>query len=400
MAPDLDRPHPDPLEGTPYRSLRFLGRGGMGVVVEAEHRTLGKRVAIKVLANIDGEAPSEKEEDRLRVEAETLARIANPHVLDVTDLGRSPGGQLYVVMELLRGRSLADELKSRGRLSAPEAAGFALHVLRGLAAAHAIGVIHRDLKPANIYLCDAVGTVSPSDPLSGRKARVLDFGVAKVLGAAEGPRGPVHPTAEGMVLGTPRYLTPEHLGVSPVDQRTDIYGVGLLLYVMLTGRGPFDDERGMAGFARAAAYDTPPPPSSLAPLPAGLEAVVLRCLEKQKEARYPSADALIAALTPFFVPAQTAARTQRQLATELLPSPAPPKVAAPNISPHFAERGVQAQPERLPRALEKLAVSSSATKAQRTLAFWGALISTVLVVLVIFAVTVHLLGVPLPWGKL
>jgi serine/threonine protein kinase len=285
VAPDLDRPHPDPLEGTPYRSVRFLGRGGMGLVVEAEHRTLGKRVAIKVLANLDGEAPTEKEEDRLRVEAETLARIANPHVLDVTDLGRSPGGQLYVVMELLRGRSLAEELKSRGRLPPAEAVGIALHVLRGLTAAHAIGVIHRDLKPANIYLCDAVGTVQPTDPLAGRKARVLDFGVAKVLGAADGPRGPIHPTAEGMVLGTPRFLTPEHLGVSPVDQRTDIYGVGLLLYVMLTGRGPFDDERGMAGFARAAAYDTPPPPSSLAPVPPGLEAIVLRCLEKQKEAR-------------------------------------------------------------------------------------------------------------------
>ena len=115
-----------------------------------------------------------------------------------------------------------------------------------------------------------------------------------VLGTADGPRGPVHPTAEGMVLGTPRYLTPEHLGVSPVDQRTDIYGVGLLLYVMLTGRGPFDGEKGMAGFARAAAYDIPAPPSSVAPVPAGLEAIVMRCLEKQKEARYDSAEALIA----------------------------------------------------------------------------------------------------------
>ncbi len=373
------------------------------MVVEAEHRTLGKRVAVKVLANIDGEPPTEKEEDRLRVEAETLGRIANPHVLEVTDLGRSPGGQLYVVMELLRGRSLAEELKARGRLAAAEAVGIALHVLRGLSAAHAIGVIHRDLKPANIYLSDPVGAVSASDPLRGRMARVLDFGVAKVLGAADGPRGPVHPTAEGMVLGTPRYLTPEHLGVSPVDQRTDIYGVGLLLYVMLTGRGPFDDERGMAGFARAAAYDPPPPPSSIAPVPPALEAIVLRCLEKEKEARYASADALIAALTPFLLPAphvpqpaplrsepHATPRPQRQLATELLPDP---RAAGPKV---------EARVERVPspRAFDEIARPASATKAQRTLAFWGALVSTVLVVLVIFAVTVHLLGVPLPWGKL
>ncbi len=187
------------------------------------------------------------------------------------------------------------------------------------------------------------------------------------------------------------------------NKRTDIYGVGLLLYVMLTGRGPFDDERGMAGFARAAAYDPPPPPSSIAPVPPALEAIVLRCLEKEKEARYASADALIAALTPFLLPAphvpqpaplrsepHATPRPQRQLATELLPDP---RAAGPKV---------EARVERVPspRAFDEIARPASATKAQRTLAFWGALVSTVLVVLVIFAVTVHLLGVPLPWGKL
>jgi serine/threonine-protein kinase len=371
----------------------------MGVVVEAEHRVLGKRVAVKVLQSHGGE-PSAREEDRLRVEAETLGRMKSPHVVDVTDLGRSPAGHLYVVMELLRGRSLADEVRVRGRLPPAEAVALALQMLEGLAAAHAIGVVHRDLKPANVFLCDPAGAISAKDPARGRTARVLDFGVAKVLGSEAGPRPPEVPTAEGMVLGTPRFLTPEHLGVAPVDERTDIYGMGLLLYVMLTGRGPFDGEQGMAGFARAAAYDPPPPPSGFAAMPRSLEFVILRCLEKDKEARYSSVPALIQALTavatalaPEPPPQQGSDLISRQQSAPALPvyAPAPPPVRTEDAT---APQSVRIAP--VPQGSDR---ETSRLARRRSIAFWSAMVITMICGIAIFIVVAYLLGVVPGWGR-
>jgi serine/threonine-protein kinase len=396
------RPDPDPLEGTPYRSIRLLGRGGMGVVVEAEHRILGKRVAVKVLAGEAGKPASAMEQDRLRVEAEALGRISSPHVVTVSDIGTSPGGELYVVMELLKGRSLAEEIRERGRLPEGEAIAYALHVLRGLSAAHAIGVVHRDLKPANVYICAPFGKIDPADPAAGKQARLLDFGVAKVLESSMGPRPPEHATAEGMVLGTPRFLSPEHLGVADVDERTDVYGAGLLLYVMLTGRGPFDGETGMAGFARATAYDEPPPPSKFAPVSREIEGIVLKCLKKKKAERFRSVDDVIQALggvgkktMMMMTPPPARPTPSRQVVTEFMLSPGPaappPTAAAPAPAAPAQPRTEMmlepppravlpfAEPPRAPAPPARLDPGPQRSSVRQSPAFWVALLLTLVV---------------------
>ncbi len=389
-------PDPDPLEGTPYRTVKLLGRGGMGVVVEAEHRILGKHVAVKILAGEAGKPASAMEQDRLRVEAEALGRISSPHVVTVSDIGTSPRGELYVVMELLHGRSLAEEIRARGRLPEGEAIAYALHVLRGLSAAHAIGVVHRDLKPANVYVCAPSGRFDPTDPAAGKQARLLDFGVAKVLQSSMGPRPPEHATAEGMVLGTPRFLSPEHLGVSDVDERTDVYGAGLLLYVMLTGRGPFDGETGMAGFARATAYDEPPPPSSLTQVSREVEGIVLKCLKKKKDERYRSVDQVIEALggvgkktmmmmTPPPAPRPAAGAPPAQPRTEMMLEP-PPQPTPPQ----------QAPSPRLPsppRAPSSPQLTPPAEPARQSSVFWLAMIATIVVGALVVGLVLRRMGV-------
>ncbi len=321
------------LAGTKYVPVRLLGRGGMGLVVEAVVSGLGKRVAVKLLSSPSGAPATAFEEDRLRVEAETLAHLESPHVVAVHDIGRTPKGQLYVVMELLRGQSLSEEVRHRGRLSVEVALLFARQVLLGLAKAHALGVVHRDVKPANVFLANGPDAYAP------RTAKVLDFGVAKVLADAghspEGPRGPAPPmlpTAEGFLMGTPRYFSPEHVSSGPFDARTDVYGVGLLLYVMLTGRGPFDDETGLAGFARAAAHDPPPPPSTFAPdvVSAELDALVLKALEKRPERRYSSAKDFIAAIDACGARAPSAADRARPLPASRRSASGPPPALGPS----------------------------------------------------------------------
>jgi len=290
----------DPLSGTPYRALGLLGSGGMGVVLEAERRDIKKRVAVKVLHAKAG--ASAGEEDRLRVEAEALARIQSRYVVPILDFGRTSGGALYFAMELMRGRSLHEELKARKTLPELEAITIARHVLLGLEAAHKLGIVHRDLKPANVFLCDADGG-DDGGPLGGRLARLMDFGVAKILAAAgpDGPSPPALPTQEGMVIGTPRYLTPEHV-LGGIEPRSDVYAVGLLLHAMLTGQ-PLFDEGGLTSYARATVQDPPSAPSerSAGPVSAVLDGIVLACLAKDPSARPASARSLYDALGPLLV---------------------------------------------------------------------------------------------------
>ena len=166
---DLDRL----LEGTPYRALDVLGQGGMGLVVGAEHRALGKHVVVKLLRRES--AHDEHLADRLRVEAQALARLRHENLVEVHDLGRTPAGRPYYVMERLHGRTLSEEIAARGALPPLEAVDIARQALSGLMAAHHAGLVHRDIKPANIFLCE------PSRPGGRRAVKVLDFGVAKVL---------------------------------------------------------------------------------------------------------------------------------------------------------------------------------------------------------------------------
>jgi len=274
----------DLLMGTRYRSLGTLGKGGMGTVVEAEMVELGKRVAVKILHPDMSKHPGLV--DRLRVEAETLARLSSPHLVPVHDIGKTASGQPFFVMERLQGRSLRQELSKRGPLPVLEAITYARHALLGLQAAHDVGVIHRDIKLDNLFLCDAVGD-------GARVVKVLDFGVAKVLGQKGGPAAPALVTEEGVTVGTPRYLSPEQCRGRQVDARSDVYSVGLVLYTLIAGRDPFAHAEGFLALLQAHATEIPEPPSRFAPrpIPAEVEQAVLRALAKDPDERFPSARA-------------------------------------------------------------------------------------------------------------
>ena len=252
--------------GGKYRIGRKIGSGGIGVVYAAEHTTLGHEVAVKVLRG--AAAKDGGEIARLRREAYIQVHIEHPNVARVMDLDQMPDGSIYVIMERLIGRSLADKL-SRDGLLAP---GFAIPVFIGvcgaLAAAHKKGVVHRDLKPGNVFLCD--------DGLS----KVLDFGMSK-LATAEAL------TQTGYTLGTPEYMAPEQCIGANVEARTDIYALGVLMYEALTGELPIiaQSRRELLDLHQR---QVPIPMRQRRPdlpIPEALDAVIMKCLKKRMNDR-------------------------------------------------------------------------------------------------------------------
>lgn len=203
--------------GGKYRIVRKIGSGGIGAVYAAEHIALGSQVAIKVLRGAAAKDASEIA--RLRREAQVQVSIEHPNVVRTFDLDQMPDGSIYVVMELLRGISLADQLGRTGMLAPGTAVPIFIQVCRALTAAHEKGIVHRDLKPGNIFLCDD-GT-----------AKVLDFGMSKFATAET-------LTQEGYTLGTPEYMAPEQCIGAEVEPRTDLYAFGVLMYEALTGELP------------------------------------------------------------------------------------------------------------------------------------------------------------------
>jgi eukaryotic-like serine/threonine-protein kinase len=281
-------PPGDVLAGTRYRTVGTVGRGGMGEVVLAEHIGLGKRVAVKLLHEELARDPAVVR--RMQIEARTLAALESPHIVQVTDFGQTATGRTYIVMERLVGRTLGAEVRVRGALPVAEALGYVGEVLAGLHAAHAMGIVHRDIKPDNVFLCDAVQG-------SPRRVKILDFGVAKVLDIAGGAALPAIPrlvTEEGTLVGTPRIVAPEQAQGRAVDARTDVYAVGLLLYTLIVGEGPFAHLKDAVDLMKANAFERPAPPSTRTsqPIPPALDAAVLRALEKRPDDRFQSADEL------------------------------------------------------------------------------------------------------------
>lgn len=288
-------PGEDLLAGSHYRVIRELGAGGMGEVLEAEHRALGHRVVAKVMREELAGRPEMF--DRMRVEGQALARIRHPNLVMVTDFGQTRSGRPFLVMELLHGRSLHEELYSRSVLPVAEAAEIGRQMLLGLSAAHESGLVHRDVKPDNVFLCEAE---------DGRPCvKVLDFGVVKIAQAGRDPRTPeplLVPTAENVTLGTPRYFSPEQTcGARDLDARSDLYSVGLVLYRMVVGRGPFDQYRRLPELFRAQATEVPLPPSAAAPqpIPAAFDRIVMRALARSREDRFAGALAFARALSRF-----------------------------------------------------------------------------------------------------
>ncbi|HEU4534654.1 MAG TPA: serine/threonine-protein kinase, partial [Polyangiaceae bacterium] len=218
-----------------YRLEAPLGRGAMGTVWSATHLGLGEAVALKFIHASYASSPEARY--RLETEARATAKIRSRFVVSIFDTGQLDDGSLYLVMEKLRGETLHAHVRRRGALPLDEAVGYACHVGRALGHAHARGIIHRDIKPSNIFLAD-----TPDD---GRIAKVLDFGVAKLNRPLDGWVS--GQTGVGALLGTPQYMSPEQARASgPIDQRADIYSLGLVFYRMYTGRplrtaGPVGD---------------------------------------------------------------------------------------------------------------------------------------------------------------
>jgi serine/threonine protein kinase len=273
----------DPFEGTAYRTVQRLCAGEMSELFVVEHLQIGRRFAAKALHAHVSHTPQVV--DRLRLEGQALARLSHPNVVSVEGFDTTRDGRPFLIMELLRGRSLAQELAERGAFPMPKALAFATQLLSALEAVHQIGVVHRDVSPANVFIAEAHG---------GRShVKLLDFGIARVVADAppEAPRPLSIPTDSGTVLGTPRYLSPEGAGGGTVDERGDVYGAALVLYAMLAGRGPFDHLRGDDALLRAHAQMAPDPVSRHArePIPAELDAILLRALDKDPNARFGSA---------------------------------------------------------------------------------------------------------------
>ncbi len=259
-----------------YKIVRLLGTGGMGVVYLAEHVSLGRKAVIKFVQ--DRLSKDREYSTRFFTEAKTAASIRHPGIVDVFDYGTDENGRGYIVMELLEGESLRTRLRRDKPLAQDVAVALAIQIANAVEAAHAAGVIHRDLKPDNIFLVP-----DPEAPHKIR-AKVLDFGLAKVTAA---PATGV--TQTGNFIGTPLYMSPEQCrSKAEIDQRTDIYSLGCILYEMVCARPPFVDQT--VGDLIIAHSTTPPPaPRSLQPaLAPALERIILRALAKQPDERYPT----------------------------------------------------------------------------------------------------------------
>ncbi len=251
-------------------------RGAWATVYKAEHTLIGRPVALKLLRA--GLADSTEAIKRFFREARAANEVQSEHIVQVTDFGQLDDGSNFLVMELLAGRSLRELLNAEAPLAPQRAARLVAQMADGLAAAHEKNVIHRDLKPANIQLVRR-----DSDP---EYVKLLDFGIAKI--SEQG----AHLTKTGAILGTPAYMSPEQASSRPVDQRTDIYALGVILYESLAGQPPFSGDN-LAQVLVAHLSDPVPPPREHKPdLPAALEAIVLSCLEKDPDNRPQSMEAL------------------------------------------------------------------------------------------------------------
>jgi serine/threonine-protein kinase len=273
-----------------YRIERVLGRGGMGVVVAAEHLRLGEKVAIKFL--LPGALNNADALGRFDREARAAAKIKSEHVAKVLDVSNLENGAPYMVMEHLEGNDLAQVVRKKGALPIAEACTFMLQVCEVLAEAHALGIVHRDLKPGNLFVTTrADGTAA---------IKVLDFGISKMMegGATSEPQAAL--TATDTVLGSPIYMSPEQMTTpKAVESRADIWSFGATLYMLLTAKPPFDGDSiaqvcGMILLGKA--------PSLLeirADAPPELAAIVTKCLQRNIEDRWRNVGELAAALAPF-----------------------------------------------------------------------------------------------------
>src|SRR4051794_20238875 len=268
-----------------YKVFKKLGEGGMGEVYAAEHVHIEKRFAVKLLkAEIVSNPEAVK---RFQQEARSASSIKHRNIIGVDDFGRLPDGRIYMCMEYLAGSPLNDMIQQP--MSADRLLNILIQAGHGLAAAHTKGIVHRDMKPENIYV-----TQEGNPPQDVPK--LLDFGIAKVAGN----EGQNNLTRTGTIFGTPLYMAPEQALGNPVDARTDIYAVGVIMYECFSGSLPFQGESFMGILTQH--ITTPPEPvaqraaKAERPLPLGLAEIITRCMEKDPNQRFRTMDELVNAL--------------------------------------------------------------------------------------------------------
>src|SRR5690242_17467720 len=303
-----------------YRVVREIGRGGMAAVYEAEQLSLGKKVAVKVLAS--ELAASTIVIERFFREARAAASVRSPYIVDVYDSGRLDDGRPFIAMELLEGESLYDRMARVRIIDVDTTIRVIVHTARGLVKAHGAGIVHRDLKPENIFLTKG----EDGDDV----IKILDFGLAKFY-------APVNPeekaakrlTREGAVFGTPAYMSPEQVkGQGNVDHRADLWALGCMAFECLIGRPVWNMDQGVAmTFASIATGPIPVPSQLRSDLPPAFDAWFKKCLERDPNRRFQSAKELADAFVE--------AWGQRPQSSASFPHPAP----VPGFVPQLAQTG-------------------------------------------------------------
>jgi serine/threonine protein kinase len=277
------------IVGGKYFIERILGIGGMGVVAAANHEELDQRVALKIMRAARSTPDAV---DRFLREARAAVRLKSSHVAKILDVGTLDNGLPFMVMELLEGSDLASILERDGALPMETAVEYLLQACDAISEAHAMGIIHRDLKPENLFVTER----RDGAPL----VKVLDFGISKVMGLEETPYSARRAiTHESVVMGSPSYMSPEQArSAKQVDARTDIWALGAILYEMVTGQRAFDAPTVADIFVKVLEKPPPPPPLVRPEVSERLSAIIVRCLEKDRDRRFASVDELARALEP------------------------------------------------------------------------------------------------------
>jgi serine/threonine-protein kinase len=283
-------PKPGDVLAGKSRVESVLGLGGMGIVLLVRHIDLGQQMAIKLM--MPGVIHDDQAAARFVREARAAAAIQSEHVVRIFDVGTLDSGLPYMVMELLRGEDLSQVLTRESQLPLEIAVDYVLQASHAIAEAHARGIVHRDLKPSNLF----VTTRSDGSPL----VKVLDFGISKALNPEVDAPSSANLTATSAIMGSPLYMSPEQVrNAKQVDARTDIWALGVILHELLTGAPAFSADT-LPGICAAITADDPPPLCTLREdAPAELEAVLIKCLEKNVAKRYQTTKDLMAALRPF-----------------------------------------------------------------------------------------------------
>jgi len=297
MTQSIIPPKPGDVIRQKYRIERVLGQGGMGLVFEASHMVTAKRFAIKWLLSDRGN--SDGAVARFVREAQVAGRCEHRNIVEVYDIDRE-GEAMFMVMELLKGESLAERLARGGALGASDACRLLVPCLEAVSEAHAAGIIHRDLKPANIFICQPRGR----EP---EMAKVLDFGVSRFASTQEAPMSVK--TKDGTVIGTPFYMSPEQMRSQPIDLRADVYSMGITFYEVLSGVRPYNAHSYGDLLLKVADANPIPLGDLVAGLPNGLVQIVDKAMAFDRTERFADMREFASALEPYLRPHAAGGRT-------------------------------------------------------------------------------------------